>query len=151
VTQFNYPRQLMLDEGNGLLYVLDYENNRVSAWTTMGVAVTVYGSGKLSAPNGMALDGVGNLYVSDTGHHRLLKYDIAMGAALVTMGSGPGTFAGQLSSPQGMAMGPDGNLWVAEKNNKRFSVFQTDGAFVKAVTAVGVTGRIRSRSGSRTA
>jgi RHS repeat-associated protein len=139
VTQFNYPRQLMLDEGNGLLYVLDYENNRVSAWTTMGVAVTVYGSGKLSAPNGMALDGVGNLYVSDTGHHRLLKYDIAMGAALVTMGSGPGTFAGQLSSPQGMAMGPDGNLWVAEKNNKRFSVFQTDGAFVKAVTAVGVT------------
>jgi RHS repeat-associated protein len=128
-----------MDNTNGLLYVQDWYNNRVSAWKQDGTPVTVYGAGMLSEMNGMALDGLGYLYVGDSANNRVLKISLADGSAAATFGSGAGSWAGQLKYPEGIAFGPDGNLWVAERDNNRFSVFQKDGTFVKAVTAVGGT------------
>jgi RHS repeat-associated protein len=85
----------------------------------------------------MALDGLGYMYVADSGNNQVLKFKLADGSAAATFGAGVGTWAGQLKYPEGIAFGPDGNLWVAERDNNRFSVFQKDGTFVKAVTAVG--------------
>jgi RHS repeat-associated protein len=137
VTQLSGPTQILMDNTNGLLYVQDWYNNRVSAWKHDGTPVTVYGAGMLSEMNGMALDGLGYLYVGDSANNRVLKISLADGSAAATFGSGAGSWPGQLKYPEGIAFGPDGNLWVAERDNNRFSVFQKDGTFVKAVTAVG--------------
>jgi hypothetical protein len=55
-----------MDNMNGLLYVQDWYNNRVSAWKQDGTPVTVYGAGMLNEPHGMALDGLGYLYVANS-------------------------------------------------------------------------------------
>ena len=85
----------------------------------------------------MALDGLGYLYVADTNRHRVLKYDLSTGAAAATIGAGQGTWPGKLNGPEGIAFDAENRLWVAENGNQRFSVFATDGSFVKAVTVVG--------------
>jgi RHS repeat-associated protein len=137
VTQLSGPTQILMDNTNGLLYVQDWYNNRVSAWKQDGTPVAVYGAGMLNEMNGMALDGLGYLYVGDSANNRVLKINLADGSAAATFGSGAGTWAGQLKYPEGIAFDQDKNLWVAERDNNRFSVFQKDGTFVKAVTAVG--------------
>ena len=43
VTQLSGPTQLLMDNTNGLLYVQDWYNNRVSTWKQDGTPVTVYG------------------------------------------------------------------------------------------------------------
>jgi len=68
-----------------------------------------------------------------------MKFDVATGAAMVTFGTGYGTWYGQMNYPEGIGIGADGNIWVAEKGNKRFSVFKTDGSFEKVVTPVGTS------------
>jgi YD repeat-containing protein len=139
VTQLSGPAQVVMDNNNGLAYVLDNDNGRVSAWKQDGTPVTVYGAGLLNGPHGMALDGLGYLYVADSNHHQVMKFDLSSGTAVVTMGGVQGGLEGMMNYPEGIAFGPDGNLWVAEGNNRRFSVFQTDGTFVQAVTATGGT------------
>jgi sugar lactone lactonase YvrE len=63
-------------DGSGILYVADYNNQRIRKVTSSGVVTTLAGSALGSAdgtgtsaqfmmPNGVALDGSGNLYVAD--------------------------------------------------------------------------------------
>jgi DNA-binding beta-propeller fold protein YncE len=142
-TQFgsgmNDPSQVLVDGASSRLYVSDYGNSRVVVWNLDGTSAVTYGSGDLSQPHGMALDGLGYLYVADTNHHRIMKYDLSTGAAAATFGAGQGTWPGKLYSPEGIAFDAENRLWVAENGNKRFSVFATDGSFLKAVTVVGTT------------
>lgn len=46
-----------------------------------------------------------------------------------TFGSG----AGQLDSPRGLTVGPDGTAYVADLENRRVSVFDAEGRFVRAM------------------
>jgi uncharacterized protein (TIGR03437 family) len=104
-----------------------------------GAVVTVAGSGsssfygdggpaisaQLYAPEGVAVDGGGNLYIADgTNHVR----KVAPNGIIVTVaGVGQAGFAGdggpaisaQLSSPQGLASDAAGNLYVADGGNNR--------------------------------
>ncbi len=128
--------QILMDNANGLLYVKDTNNLRVSVWTQQGSPVTVIGAGQLSGPQGMALDGHGNFYVADG--NRVVEYSLSTYQVEVTIGNGAGTAPGQINGPQGIAFGPDGNLYVAENNNpngtaaNRVSVFTPGGTFVRS-------------------
>jgi RHS repeat-associated protein len=139
VTQLSNPVQILMDNANGILYVQEWGNHRVSAWKQDGTPVTVYGAGLMNDPRGMDLDGLGYLYVADSGNNQVLKFKLSDGSVVATFGTGAGSWPGQLSYPEGIAFDQDKNLWVAEGTNKRFSVFQKDGTFVKAVTTVGGT------------
>jgi sugar lactone lactonase YvrE len=72
------------------------------------------GSG-LSAPNGVAVDAAGNVYVSDSGNNNVVEVPAA---------SGPGStpfalnFPG-VSSPAGLSLDANGNLYVADSGNKQ--------------------------------
>ncbi len=82
--QLNYPSAVAVD-ASGNLYIADTANNRVRMVTTDGNINTIGGTGDgsyngdtgtalqmaLFNPGGLALDGQGNVWVSDTGNNRV--------------------------------------------------------------------------------
>ena len=87
----------------GNLYIADTRNNRVRRVSSDGVITTVAGNGaagfsgdggpatsaQLSSPNGVAVDGTGNLYIADGDNKRVRK--VSAGGVIGTVaGSGTG-------------------------------------------------------------
>jgi DNA-binding beta-propeller fold protein YncE len=75
-------------------------------------------------PYGVAVDGSGNLYVSDQSNNRIRKIVISTGEVSTlagnTVGSGDGTGTGaSFALPTGVATDGSGNLYVADYNNHR--------------------------------
>ena len=75
----------------GNLYIADRENNRVRRVDLVGTITTVAGTGtrgysgdggpataaQLSRPSGLAVDALGNLYIADSGNHRIRQVALA--------------------------------------------------------------------------
>jgi sugar lactone lactonase YvrE len=91
-------------DSHGNLYIADHNNvriRRVEAAT--GLITTVAGNGKrgfsgdggpaveasLNAPAGLAFDAHDNLFIADSGNHRIRKIDAATGVISTVAGSGP--------------------------------------------------------------
>src|SRR5207247_10583041 len=71
-------------------------------------------NGELNSPDGVAIDGIGNVYVADSANHRIQKFD-ASGAFLTvggSLGSGDGQFAGP-DGPSGVGTGGSGTVSVS--------------------------------------
>ena len=100
------PRGVALD-GAGNLYIADSLNQRIRKVDAAGVISTVAGSGtagysgdggaavaaQLYAPEGVAVDGSGNLYIADRGNDRIRKVDAA-GVISTVAGSSTAGFSG---------------------------------------------------------
>lgn len=84
---------------------------------------------QFNEPRGLAVDSTGNLYVTDTLNHRIVKYSPA-GEVLKTWG-GSGDGPGQFNQPIGIAVGKYDQIYVADTWNHRIQVFDTEGTFVK--------------------
>jgi DNA-binding beta-propeller fold protein YncE len=80
---------------------------------------------ELFGPRAIAVDGAGDLWVTDTGHHRVLKFS-AEGQPLGAFGSF-GIDKGQFREPVGIAIAPNGDILVADTWNGRVQRF--DSAF----------------------
>ena len=88
---------------------------------------------RLDAPEGVALDSAGSLYIADSTNNSIRK--VSPGGTISTYaGSGPpppccsgGGFSGdggpataaQLNAPVGVALDPAGNLYIADRDNQR--------------------------------
>jgi sugar lactone lactonase YvrE len=106
--------------------------NAVLGQTGFGVS-TVPASptwANLQIPRGVTGDAAGNIFVADTGHHRVLRYSNAAakangGTANGVLGQTIGTTAvgalggAGLDGPTGLALDNTGNLWVSEAGNRR--------------------------------
>lgn len=74
----------------------------------------------LSQPLGVAVDGLGNVYISDSGNGRIRVVNATTGTITTFVGGAGGTYfnggtgAGVTLSPAGIAFDPSGNLYVAE-------------------------------------
>jgi sugar lactone lactonase YvrE len=130
--RFSSPSGLVAD-GAGNIYVLD--SCRVSKITPDGVISTVAGSAncngsgydgpaaeaRFSGPKAITIDKAGNIYVADTGAHRIRK--IAPNGWVTTLaGSEFGNVAGaghaaQFNQPMGIAVDQNGALYVADYYN----------------------------------
>ena len=84
--------------------------------------------GVFQSPEGIAIDGSGNLYVVEYGSSRVQKFSAA-GAFLTAWGS-PGSGDGQLADPGGIAVDGSGNVYVADQSNHRIQKFTASGGFL---------------------
>jgi sugar lactone lactonase YvrE len=122
----------------GNLYIGDFSNYRVRK-VSNGVMTTVAGNGtrgysgdggpatsaELTQPQGVAVDGAGNLYIADGGNQRIRK--VANGVIATVAGNGTLGFSGdkgpatsaQLSTPEYVAVDSAGNLYIADLGNSR--------------------------------
>jgi sugar lactone lactonase YvrE len=76
-------------------------------------------------PSVIAADGAGDLYVLDTGNHRVQKFgpDGTFKASFGRQGQGPGEFY----YPSWLAVDAKGLLYVSDPNNQRLQVLTPDG------------------------
>jgi DNA-binding beta-propeller fold protein YncE len=79
----------------------------------------------LFGPRAIAVDGAGNLYMSDTGNHRVLKYSSA-GNFLKAWGK-KGKAVGEFIEPFGIAVDRKGRVYVADRMNFRVQIFDGEG------------------------
>jgi len=86
--------------------------------------------GQFLAPASMALDAEGNVYVADSGNHRIQKFDSALNF-LGAFGSAGGG-EGQFNEPWGVAVDAGGYIYVADTWNHRIQKFDSSFQFVKA-------------------
>jgi sugar lactone lactonase YvrE len=105
----------------------------------------------LSAPAAAAFDASGNLFVVDTGNHRVLGYrsprttdlvaDIVIGQPDFNSGTynNGGTSATSLASPYGLTVSKDGDLYVADYSNGR--ILEYDRPFATDTVADFVIGQ----------
>jgi sugar lactone lactonase YvrE len=132
----------------GNLYIADTAHLRMRKVDTNGIITTVAGNGSsgysgdggaatnagVDGPYGVAVDGVGNLYIADTGDNRIRKVD-TNGVITTVAGNGSGTYAGDggaatnasLNSPYGVALDSLGNLYIADTYNSRVRMVGTNG------------------------
>ena len=130
------PGGLAIDTRNRLLYVTDMELDQVLVYDadtlkpvrkigTTGHKHELTTPGDFAKPAAVAVDGEGNVYVTDTLNNRIEIFD-ADGQFVSTFGKagdGPGYFA----RPKGIAIDSDGHIWVADGMQDRVQVFNKEG------------------------
>jgi DNA-binding beta-propeller fold protein YncE len=117
--QFNEPTGIAVSP-EGKVYVTDLRNKRLQILDTNGnylseISIPDWKEQALSEPY-VTLDSKGNIYVSDSGNARILKFS-KDGVPLGTLG---GQVGQSLENPIGVAVGADGYLYVAD--GKRHSI-----------------------------
>jgi len=131
------PAGMAVDNENRFLYVCDTELDQVLVYDAdppyqllrkigkAGSKHELTTPGDFSRPTNVAVDGDGNVYVSDTFNNRVEIFD-ADGNFIRTFGKagdGPGYFA----RPKGIAVDADGHIWVADAIQDRVQVFDSEG------------------------
>ena len=124
-------------DASGSLYIADSGNNRIRK-VSNGVITTVAGNGtqgfggdngpatsaELYSPDGVAIDPSGNLYIADSGNHRIRK--VSNGVIATVAGNGTRGFGGDnglaasasLYYPSGVAVDALGNLYISDESSR---------------------------------
>jgi len=144
---FRTPISVAIDK-DGNVYVADTNNYRIrkitpdgTVTTFAGVAGSTLSSGytdglaaqaKFNSPGAVAVDGVGNVYVADTGNDCIRKItpdgQVTTLAGSPTPGFADGKGkAAQFNYPNGVAVDAAGNVYVADTANHRIRKITPDG------------------------
>lgn len=143
--RFSQPQGVALDS-TGNLFVADWGNNTIRKVTSAGTVTTIAGSPWISSsdtgigstdgmgatarfyyPNGVAIDGRDNLYVTDYYNHTIRKVTpagmvttVAGSAGITGSADGIGS-AARFFQPSGITVDAEGNLYVADLRNHRIA------------------------------
>jgi sugar lactone lactonase YvrE len=154
--RFFQPSGIAVD-GSGNVYVADSGNNTIRKITPGGVASTLAGLAGISGstdgtgtnalfnqPQGLAVDGSGNVLVADYGNHTIRK--VTAGGVVSTLAGRAGTFGSANGTgtnayfyqPQGVAVDGSGNVYVADSANHT----------IRVITPAGVVSTLAGFAGS---
>ncbi|CAF1501011.1 unnamed protein product, partial [Adineta steineri] len=95
MNQLNLPNGIDVDN-NGTLYIADSSNHRIQQWfpgassaTTVAGITGSSGShlNQLNYPQSVAVDSVGNMYISDGSNYRVLKWPVGVSQGIVVAGN----------------------------------------------------------------
>jgi sugar lactone lactonase YvrE len=129
---------------NGEVFVADLINSRIRKIDTNGDVSTVAGNGQtgsvdgpvasatLHYPKGLAIDGVGDLYLSDSGSNKIRKITTAgvvstlAGTGTAGSDDGPGASA-TFNGVSGVAVDTLGRVYVADAGNRKIRMIDTSG------------------------
>ena len=134
--RFNTPTSIVVT--GGALYIGDLNNHTVRKLVLATAAVTTFagtagakgstnGTGaaaRFNNPNGLAVDGAGNLFVADQSNHTIRQ--IVLSSGVVTTLAGTAAMAGssdgtgaaaRFDMPHALAFDGTGNLYVADTRN----------------------------------
>ena len=155
------PRGVAVDS-RGDVYIADTGHDRViEVAAPSAVATTVAGSGtwgftpdgapaasaSLEGPDGVAVDGAGDVFFSEGSANRIREVQATTGALLTVGGTGtygssgddgPAT-AARLAAPGALAFGPSAALFFVEEGDNRVRALTTTGSVV-AVAGNGTRG-----------
>jgi sugar lactone lactonase YvrE len=157
--ELDSPAGLALDSA-GDLYIADSHNQRIRKVTVAtGLISTVAGTrvagfagdggpaaaAQLDQPTALAFDPAGNLYVADTGNHRIRKLSAATGIMTTVAGYGVQGFSGDnglataasIDSPAGIAVDSAGNLYLADTHNQRIRKVSALTGTITTIAGVG--------------
>jgi sugar lactone lactonase YvrE len=132
----NHPSGTAFD-ALGNMYIADLNNNEVRKVDTSGVITTVAGTGtggyngaegkatsiELDGPTNVAVDKLGNLYISDLGNYRICKVDTS-GALSTVVGF---VAAGEQFEPWGVAVDSVGDVFIANTSANTILKLDTKG------------------------
>ena len=109
------------------------EVSALQMWGSQGKS-----NGQFQDPRGIAVDEAGNVYVADSGNHRIQVFD-SSGGFLTQWGS-QGMETGQFQDPWGIAVDQADNVYVADTWNHRVQKFDAEGTFLRQWGSYGATG-----------
>jgi uncharacterized protein (TIGR03437 family) len=152
-------------DANGNLFIADRSNNRIRRIdAATGIITTIAGTGviggdgdggtatqaELSQPTGVAVDGAGNVYITDTGNRRIRRVSAADGKISTIAGTGAAGFSGDggpatsallgLAYPATLAFDAAGDLYFADRNNHRIRKIALATGIITSVAGTGVAG-----------
>ncbi|MGP8245338.1 MAG: IPT/TIG domain-containing protein [Bryobacteraceae bacterium] len=138
-----YPRAVAMDS-SGNLYIADTQNNRVRKVSASGIISTVAGTGtfgysgdgswavngQITAPVGVAVDSLGDLYITDSSgvirkvFPNATIATVAGNGGIGYTGDGGVATGATLNSPQGVAVTSGGLVYIADAGNNAVRLLQ---------------------------
>ena len=148
--------QVSADNANGVTAKVSAESKVVATTTNFfedKVKFGTSGSGKLSKPAAAAVDSSENVWVADTGNHRVVEFS-STGAFVAAYGWGvtngkeefqtctgssclaglSGSKEGEFKEPTGIVIAKNGYIYVADAGNTRIEVLSSAGKYVTEKT-----------------
>jgi hypothetical protein len=141
----------------GDIFIDDQDNNRIRMVNTNGIINTIAGIGpagssgsysgdggpatnarlnllNFSVPSGVAVDGLGNVYIADVSNERIRKVN-TNGVIITIAGTNTAGFSGDgglavnalFKTPAGLAVDIHGDLFIADTGNNRIREINTNG------------------------
>jgi hypothetical protein len=168
--KLNQPSQIAVDD-DGTQYIVDQRNEVIRKIDPDGTINTFAGTptmagfegddgpatmAKLNFPagpnplpaGGLALDGKGALYISDSSNNRIRKIDLASNTITTIAGTGDAGFGGdggpaikaKLNFPRKLTFGSDGRLYVGDQMNDRIRAIDLKKGTITTVAGNGKRG-----------
>ncbi len=167
--RFNSPFGVAVDSATNI-YVADTDNHTIRKVTPAGVVTTLAGvagssgstdgtnsNARFNGPNGLVVDGTGNVFVADTFNHTIRKMTPVGANWVVTTLAGVAGSRGdtdgtnsdaRFSEPNGVALDSAGNLYVADWANNTIRKMTLVGTNWVVTTVAGLAGSFGSVNGT---
>jgi arylsulfatase len=144
---------------DGCVYFCEFDGNVVRKVDAKGIISTIVGNGRkgpggdggpakqaeLNEPHEIRFDAAGDLYIADTGNHRIRKVNMKTGIISTLAGTGTPGFGGddgpalqaQFKLPISLQFDPLGNLYICDIGNHRIRMLNMKSGKISTLSGNG--------------